>query len=87
MDGILHVMEQLGLAHREALAVIEQQRQQIEHLEGALMRLQDAGLGAHDTSVSGGVSPHHGSEPDDGSVPQDRSAQHDGAAREPHVVA
>lgn len=33
MDGILHVIEQLGQAHKQALTVIEQQAEYIRQLE------------------------------------------------------
>lgn len=36
MDGILHVLNQLGQAHAQALAVIEQQAKEIAELKEAL---------------------------------------------------
>lgn len=40
MDGVLHVIEQLGLAHQSALAVIAGQADRIADLEAELAALR-----------------------------------------------
>ena len=36
MDGVLHILDQIGQAHRNALQVIEAQQQRITELEALL---------------------------------------------------
>jgi hypothetical protein len=40
MEGTAHVIEQLGLAHKAALGVIQQQAQEIEALRAEIAKAQ-----------------------------------------------